>query len=215
MQSKIGPLVLVVLILCVPTCLMADTEARPRSWMETTQDGQHVFVMLGAHGMRELELMGEYDTDVPDDYTTSGLYSIDDFSKPLYSIDWYAYSADVSADGRYVVRHGPWARSTGDLAVAFYDNGRLLREYEIGDLILMPAPWDHTVSHFFWKSDWDFRADQNELYVSTRSLTSFTFNTTTGEVKSSLRGDYIVLALLAALVVLLIYRWLRKRCKSK
>lgn len=199
-------------VVLFPTAVFADTEGAPRSWQTKTIDGEHVFVMLAPDWLRAEEVAGNESSEVPPEYTVSGLYRMRDLSEPVYALDWYAHRVDLSFDGRYAVRHGPWASSTDDLAVAFYDNGHLLHAYEVGDLILMSNPWDYTTSHFFWINDWEFDSDKQELYVSTRVLTRFIFDITTGETKSSLRGDYIILACFAVCITLLIYR---RRCKKR
>jgi hypothetical protein len=199
----------------VSSALSADSEAMPRSWMKPTSDGRHVFVILGPERVRQAELR-DGDDDVPARYSASGLYVLGE-SAPLYTVDWYAHSVDLSSDGRLAVRHGPWASDKSDLAVAFYDNGKLLAEYEVADVVVFTWPWQHSVSHFTWKDESCFDVTTNELTLSTRSWSSFQFDATTGQVTSSFRGDYLFLAACAgvglALAVLIIRR-IRKRRKA-
>ena len=214
MRTPNGIIAALLLILSFPTVLLADSEALPRSWMKQTKDGQHIFVMLGAHGMRQAELDGEWDTDVPAEYRHSGLYVLGD-SSPVYTIDWYALSADVSYDGRYLIRRGPWASKKTDLAVAFYDRGQLLAEHNIDELMLFTVPWQHTVSHFSWQDDWQFDTETNELVISTYSWTEFRFDATTGKITSSFRGDYLFLASLVSGALLLLVLAIRRRQKRR
>lgn len=180
--------------------------------MVKTPDGQHMFVMLGSRGFREAELAGEEDNHVPAGYRFSGLYGLEDDTTPLYTVDWYAHRVDLSTDGRYAIRHGPWASDTSDLACAFYDRGTLLAEYRVTDLVLFTLPWDHSVSHFQWRDESDFDAETNELSIRTKSWSSYRFDATNGEMMSSFRGDYLLVggfALAGFTFVLAVY--LRKR----
>ena len=44
---------------------------------------------------------------------------------------------------------GPWATSVDDLALAFYENGKPLKQYLIKDLVKDQLKLRYTVSHFF------------------------------------------------------------------
>jgi hypothetical protein len=213
MQARGCKIGLLMLSLLFAAPLFADTEAMPRSWQRATQDGKHVFVMLGPDWWRESELRGDEITDVSLDYAASGLYRVGDTSDPLYTVDWYAHSVDLSNDGRYVVRHGPWAMRLSDLAVAFYDNGVLLSEYKIYELVPMGLPWDHSVSHFWWLRDREYDPATNELSISTRGISYYTFDATTGSMGWRFPGDYLLLGLLAVLFVVAVWRWRRRRKK--
>ena len=48
---------------------------------------------------------------------------------------WHTSSGYLSYDGRYFVQMGFGASKTDELAIAFYDQGKLLKEYVIGDLV--------------------------------------------------------------------------------
>ena len=77
--------------------------------------------------------------------------------KELYRTDgWYTYEAYPSSDGRYLVRMGPWNRgqnvSTKDLAVAFYRDGKLLKQYSTAALVKDHAQSSMpSVSHYRWR----------------------------------------------------------------
>jgi hypothetical protein len=197
------------------SAVRADSEAMPRSWMEKTPDGLHVFVMLGLHGLREAELNGDEDTDVPADYALSGLYHVGDTKSPLYTVDWYAHSVDLSTDGRYLVRRGPWASSRESLAVAFYENGNLLAAYRVGDLMLFTVPWHHSVSHFEWQEESQFDPGTNKLAMSTHSWTSYTFDAETGEIVSFFRGDYLLVGTLSLMLLAIVVGIIRHRRRRK
>lgn len=67
---------------------------------------------------------------------------------------WYASEVFLSDDGRYLVRMGVWPTTNDeftDVAVAFYDRGKLLKSYDVRDLIKRPHLIEHSVSHYRWQ----------------------------------------------------------------
>lgn len=70
---------------------------------------------------------------------------------------WYASELFVSADGRTLVRLGPWQRGKAiapdHLALAFHRDGKLLRQYRVAELVKDPTAVRATVSHYFWRLD--------------------------------------------------------------
>lgn len=205
---------LLLLISLFGSALLADSLAYPNSWMAETKDGKSVFVMLSPEWPNERNRNEENADEYPEGYSVSGLYRKGDKSTPVYTVSWYAYRVDLSNDGRYLIRPGPWATDRSDMAVAFYDRGELLRFYRINELTSFTSPFEHTISHFFWKKSWDFDQESNELAIETKTFTSFRFDATTGEIISSYRGDYlgfaVLLALFLAVAVVVAYRIKRR-----
>lgn len=67
---------------------------------------------------------------------------------------WYAFECYLSKDGRYLVRMGLWASDREhhtDLAVAFYDRGKLLKQYQVKELIRRDSMIEYSVSHYQWR----------------------------------------------------------------
>jgi len=163
----------VVLILSLNAgAVWCDSPTPQVDYKLTTKDGQFDFVMLTnpAHTYSELSQQ----------YKQSGLYPASGAKEPLWTVDWYAQKVLLSADGSTLIKFGPWARTTADLAIAFYRNGKLLHEYTISDLITDESSLDYTVSHFFWRQDfaWDFPA--NRFCLATLAKVSYSFNDQTG-----------------------------------
>ncbi len=94
---------------------------------------------------------------------------------------------------------GPWARKSDDLAVAFYADGKLQREYKINQLVSDPLSLPHSVSHFEWRKNVSFDdvkkhlsvtilADSKTEYVNNRPRETriagetFVFDITTGQM---------------------------------
>lgn len=115
---------------------------------------------------------------------------------------WYTFEAFISEDGRYLVRMGPWNAghkpASDHLAVAFYDNGRLLEEYSTADLVQDPASVRASVSHYTWlrrdrPGNWDPSAPpvdeagpyltyRNRFILTTSDNIRYTFDVQTGRI---------------------------------
>ena len=111
-------------------------------------------------------------------------------SVQLWRVDgWYAFEVYLSYDGEHLVRMGPWAvgsePSEQNLAVAFYQQGVLLKKYSTLDLIENHSSVERTVSHYFWRAnDQDYpRLDYSNVFsLKTIEGRVYKFDVTTGEV---------------------------------
>ena len=92
----------------------------------------------------------------------------------VWEVDWFARKVFLANDGSHLVRKGPWASKLdlSDLAVAFYRNGSLLKEYAVVDLLNNPHTIMRTASHYFWLSQ-----DRNKLFGFIEDNTTFTLTT--------------------------------------
>lgn len=145
-QPKIFLVSVSCLALAVWSFAYSDEEVSPRAYVATAGEGVFYFKMVpkliypidpqtvqgAGHAYRVLE--GGQDELL---WSTSG---------------WYAYRVCLSDDGRYLVRLGNWPRgrapSAEHLAIAFYDQGKLLKSYSTKDLILDPDKIQPSVSHY-------------------------------------------------------------------
>ena len=152
----------------------ADSEAMPEDFQVELPDGKHVMVMLPTYKY------ARKDEALRKTYPQSGLYSKDKPRQPLWTIDWYAFTVYVSSDLQHLVRMGPWARSPKNLAVSFYKNGKLLREYRIDQLVADPLSLPHSVSHFRWKKKVSFDSEKNRFTIETLAGKTYVFDATTG-----------------------------------
>lgn len=105
---------------------------------------------------------------------------------------WYAYRVFVSRDGRYLVRLGNWpegrAPSRRDLAVAFYDNGRLLKSYSTAELIKKPERIQATAGHYPYLGDTEphWLADGDSIFaLETADGSHYRFDAKTGKILRS------------------------------
>ncbi len=123
----------------------------PFPWVATSDRGEFLFKMVPA---METEKEGEPAIRLE----ASGVaYCIDekgDFQEIWTSRGWYTFEGYLSDDGSYFVRIGPWAsdqENHTDLAIAFYDRGKLLKEYQVRELIQEPDLLEDSVSHYSWR----------------------------------------------------------------
>jgi hypothetical protein len=138
-----------VLMACLP--VLADSPVASYAWVTTSSRGDHLFKMVPATLTKK---DGEWVT-VRDAFGVA--YRLDEkgeFQEIWRSTGWYAFKGHLSDDGRYFVRFGPWASDQDnhtDLAIAFYDRGQLVKEYQVRDLIQEPDLLEDSVSHYTWR----------------------------------------------------------------
>lgn len=101
---------------------------------------------------------------------------------------WYTFNAYLSDDGRFLVRMGPWASDEehlSDLALAFYDKGKLLKEYRVSELLRNPGSIQLTSGHYFWQPASQTKPDRlrgRKFYLTTIEKTTYTFALETGDI---------------------------------
>lgn len=107
-------------------------------WVKSTENRVFLFKMVPAKWRKEGEEL------VVEREAFGVAYEVD-FEGELHELwhtkGWYCYEGYLSEDGRYFVRMGGWAfdhKEHTDLAIAFYDRGKLLKKYEVRDLIKHP-----------------------------------------------------------------------------
>lgn len=179
--------------------LKADSPAPPVPLVFTSDSGSDVaFTMIPP----------KYGKDYKIEKEAFGVaYKVgDDGSlKELYRTDgWYSFQVFVSRDGRHLVRMGLWSvghePAKDDLAVAFYEDGKLLKEYSTADLVKDITKVVPTTSHYFWQApspvdDKVTEAEQLRLrlhidYTNTFELHTidgwtYAFDVTTGKINST------------------------------
>jgi hypothetical protein len=172
------PLLCVALLTAFPGVAPADTEMPPADYTKETEDGTYVFVMLAPD---RLEWAAK-NNEIRQLYKHSGLYKKDGVYEPLWQVFWYSFTVYPSSDGKHVVRMGPWAKATSDLAIAFYEDGKELKQYAVSDLVKDLDKLRHTVSHFFWRTDLSYDDKEGTVFLKTVDGISYTFSVKTGEI---------------------------------
>jgi hypothetical protein len=181
-------------LVCLPSDSFADSLAPPSSYVIEAEGGQFVFVMLAPMTLDE-ELsfwnkeFGAKIRDVRQKYSASGMYLTGDETSPIWTVDWYAHSVLPFSDGIHVVREGPWARSRGDEAVSFFENGKLLKSYSISDLNISRRAMSRTISHFFWREKTSIADAKLTYEIEPRKGKAIVFDVTTGEIVNAMKSQ--------------------------
>jgi len=118
-----------------------------------------------------------------------------EFQEQWRTKSWYTFEGYLSVDGRYFVRLGPRASDFGwlsDLAIAFYDRGKLLKEYQVKDLITKREFLDQAVDYYMWRPSIQtlqtgFRYDM--FYLVTIDKNTYSFDYKTGDILEKGRDE--------------------------
>lgn len=157
----------------------ADKPGPPDSYKELSADMKFVFVMLAPDPKQESD--PKTAQAIRRLYAKSGLYRNDGSNVPLWTVDWYRDHVHVAADGIHLVRQGDWPSrgkpgkrgpwvSEEDLkqeGVSFFANGKLLRQYSIGELVDEPKLLKISVSHFRWLQEAKMIDARNQFEITT------------------------------------------------
>lgn len=164
---------------------LADSPAAPRPWVATSERGDFFFKMVPPKWKNEGD---RYVVERKPFGVTYQISEDGEFKEVWRTEGWYTFEGHLSEDGRYFVRFGPWASDQEhhtDLAIAFYDRGKLLKEYQVKDLIRKPDLLEESVSHYIWRPE--TQSEPNGFYGETFHLvmidkTSYSFDYETGEI---------------------------------
>ncbi|VGO22983.1 hypothetical protein [Pontiella sulfatireligans] len=176
------------LLFCLQGIANADSEAAPYPWVTTSKNEKILFKMVPQKFHWEND-----DRSLVVDREAFGIaYKIDDSGgfEELWRVEgWYAFGGEISDDGKYFVRYGPWAsdqKGFTDLAIAFYESGELLKEYQVQELIKNTNSLEHSVSHYQWKARSQSKPNGFEyrsyFHLVMIDKTAYRFNYETGEI---------------------------------
>jgi hypothetical protein len=140
--------------------------------------------------------------DPPDGVGTAYRVRADGSDEILWRTEgWYSFEVFISRDGMYLVAMGPWNEGTEpkkeDMAVAFYREGKLLKQYSTADLVKDKSKVLASISHYRWLArDVDRMAEGkrdpdaelriigvNTFRLKTCDAITYEFDLTTGEIK--------------------------------
>lgn len=109
--------------------VFADEPAMPSSYQKIVSNNKYIFIMLASEPLMSSAGLR---------YHSSGLYKNNGSNRPIWTVDWYASTVYVSSDGKHLAKMGEWPSlndkgipDTQQLAVAFYENGELVKHYPI------------------------------------------------------------------------------------
>ncbi|MHC4757450.1 MAG: hypothetical protein ACYTE8_02225 [Planctomycetota bacterium] len=163
----------------------ADLSAPPIPYVRASQQGRFFFKMVPAKSTRTGYRQGV------EGEAFGVAYSVEkngSFKERWKTSGWYSRTVFLSNDGKYLVRierFGLGQEPTKDcLAIAFYNKGKLLKEYTTSDLVKDKSKVIKTVSHYMWlaRENGILRLDsQNVFHLKTIDGIIYQFDVTTGE----------------------------------
>jgi len=161
---------------CFAKMLFADTPAPNEAYDKSSPNGQYRIVMTPQNGW------GGYGAG------EGVAYKVEPGRAPaeLWKVDFFSSDVTLADDGRHLVAFGPWASEMTDLAVAFYQDGKELKRYTVGDLIKDESRLFRTVSHFMWrayeKKPSGLSEDGNTFALPLIDGTTVVFDIATGQI---------------------------------
>jgi hypothetical protein len=171
--------------------LGADQELAPSPWVAVSEGGQFIFKLIPKKSHWE----GKLNTrEVIDKEAFGVAYAINaegEFEELWRTKGWHASDGLLSSDGRYFIRYGPWAQdleNQSDLAIGFYDRGRLLQEYTVKDLIKNTDALLPSASHYWWKAEVQSKPngfhefDEKAFHLVMIDKTAYDFEVATGKI---------------------------------
>lgn len=175
-------LIALLVALCC-SCARADQPIEPYPYVSASVNGKYYFKMVPP----VLDKSGREWKEVTPGSGTLFEVSAVGQDKPLWSTSgWYALDTFVSYDGRYLVRMGGWVvgePSRKHLAIAFYENGKLIKSYSTIEVLKNPSNVPRTVSTYRYLNEIiGFRPYTYEFSIRTVEDIEYTFDVKNGNV---------------------------------
>jgi hypothetical protein len=187
-------LTIIVLVVCIAmkTTVIADSVGPQVPWVKTSKDGRYMFKMVP----EKSQFVGEKLNVERDAFGVAYEITEGGELKELWRTKgWYAFEGYLSEDGRYFVRFGLWAEDQEkhtDLAVAFYDQGKLLKEYQVRELIKNPKLLQNTISHYFWRPEIQTKPNgfnEEGFHLVMIDKTTYSFDFKTGKIVATEKDE--------------------------
>jgi hypothetical protein len=182
---KIARIIAIAFSLAPLPALMADSPAPPVPWVTTSESGDYLFKMVPPKWRKE---GGDYVIDREAFGVAYKISGEGEFQEMWRTQGWYTFKGYLSDDGLHFVRFGPWAsdqKEHSDLALAFYERGKLIKQYEVRELIKKPDLLEDSVSHYRWQPEIQSVPNgfkDGSFHLVMIDKTTFTFDRTTGEI---------------------------------
>ncbi len=179
--------ILVALMTAAASSIRADTEAMPEAYVTASHDGIYFFKLVPPISKDRYNRASEKLT-----YGIAYQVLPDGSNLELWRTEgWYSFRVFLSGDGKYLARLGPWNSgdqpSKDDLAVAFYKEGKLLKQYSTEQLVKDKSKVKRSISHYEW---FDFNqmpkiGGDGYFHLKTLDGISYLFDMTTGNIKET------------------------------
>ena len=157
--------------------ISANYQTIPSDYTRVTHDKNYIFVMLSPYE-------GGQNPEVRAKYNQSGLYHLHDNTTPIWTISWYARRVHLSRNGKYLARLEPEVKlfKYNELAIGFYENGELLKQYVANDLIALPILLPYRDPPDYWIKSENHNFPIYELNIKTTTGRKYTFDMKTGNI---------------------------------
>lgn len=168
---------LILIALCIDI-VRADLVEPPYPYVAASSNGKYYFKMLPDPKEKFAITKGK---GILYEVTKRGK------DKELWRVSgWYSFSTYIYDDGKHLVRIGNWyggGPSSGDVAIAFYENGKLLKSYSTLDILKNPSNAPKSVSHYSYLKEISGFYKGTEMFsIITVEDIEYTFDATTGEI---------------------------------
>lgn len=170
----------ILLLLAASLTCTAGLRKGPHSYAVTSRDGDFIFVMnAGPEGKEHAEGFG----------ICYKVLEGGKFKEMWRTTGWWSQWVQLSWDGKHLARVGCWESGDQDdvafsksLALALYQEGRLLKEHPISDLLTNPKKvWPTTAGYRWWgASAPGFRSWKGDYFLRTTEGIEFRFSLETG-----------------------------------
>lgn len=153
----------------------ADKEAPNKNYAVKSPNGKYEIQMLPSEAYG---FSGE----------GTAFHIVNNTKEIIWKIDWFSKRVFLSDDGKHLIRFGPWASDIvnfSDLAIAFYEDGKLLKEYKVNELVKNPGTLQYSVSHYKWRYEdpslrFGFSEDNKTYTIITKDNLAYVFDVKTG-----------------------------------
>jgi len=182
---KISINILGLLLMLSASSTFADEEVAPYAWEVKSANGTYLFKMSPP------DIDYKHSKFIEKKLASTIVYKLTESGKQVEiwkAQGWYHFEGMISPDGRYFVGFGPWAsdfENHSDLAIAFYDRGKLIKSYKVNQLIKNMEALEYSVSHYRWRPDKQTKPNgfyDKVFHMVMIDKTAYDFNFTTGDI---------------------------------
>ncbi len=143
-------ILLLAVLITTRAAALADSPGRPYPFITVSLRGDCYFKMVPRSTGERADIWRR-----PDGVGIAYRLRPDGSEEELWRTQgWYSFEVFLSPDGKHLVAMGPWNVGSepkkGDLAVAFYAYGKLLKAYSTADLVKDKSKVLASVSHYMW-----------------------------------------------------------------
>jgi hypothetical protein len=173
------------LIISKESTMVARADEIPKQQDYTLDVGnKYVFVMLSTMPPSSYATDSQFDENIRNKYSQSGLYSKDDALTPIWTVDWYSYDflIDISFDGKYLIE---WAYLSyyyskyDSIAFTLFEDGQEIRKYTINEFVSFPFLLS---SPYEWKENSFIQNEKASLWIRTSNGEEYTIDLASGEI---------------------------------